>query len=74
MVPDGFCLRHVEDFLTYFQGRDRGYAIHLGELTWYPEAVNPWLADDCFRPAQSFRYVESDSLLWLVSVNKEETG
>ena len=47
-----------DEFLAYFHGLERGYAIRIGPLTRYPTAVDPWVADNRFHPPQSFRYVE----------------
>lgn len=45
-------------FWDYFAGRTKAYAIKIGELTKYSEAIDPYELDRNFSPPQSFRYLD----------------
>ena len=47
-----------EEFFKYFSGKSKGFAIKIGKITVYPEAVDPYSGNTKFFPPQSFRYVE----------------
>lgn len=44
-------------YLQYFNGRDIGYAIKIGEKKKYQNPVNPKTIFDSFTPPQSFLYL-----------------
>lgn len=47
-------------YIDYFSGRNKGYAIKIGEKTKYKEPVNPKTIFDSFMPPQSFMYVDTN--------------
>jgi predicted transcriptional regulator len=47
-------------FLDYFEGRDKGYAIHIRDIRMYPTPINPWEAIEDFTPPQNFQYLSKD--------------
>ncbi|MGJ0484713.1 MAG: hypothetical protein ACR65R_09280 [Methylomicrobium sp.] len=42
----------------YFSGREKGYAINIGDKKVYDLAVNPFEVFDSFTPPQSFLYLD----------------
>ena len=46
-----------EFFDTYFEGRDKGYALGIGALTIFETPIEPEMLIDNFTPPQSYRYV-----------------
>jgi len=51
------------EFFEYFSDRDTGYAIRIEELEEFAEPVDPHDVIDRFVAPQSFRYVESESII-----------
>lgn len=47
-----------DDFFSYFEGRNRGYAIEIGETVAFERPVDPKVCDPEFVPPQSFQYVD----------------
>lgn len=49
----------------YFEGRDKAYALQIGELIQYKEPINPYKLIEDFVPPQSFKYISDDSIISL---------
>lgn len=49
-------------FDSYFDGRDRGYAIKIGEVRTYTNPLNPCDVFSNFTPPQSYMYVTQERL------------
>ncbi|GBF33959.1 Lj965 prophage protein [Desulfocucumis palustris] len=47
-------------FKNYFNGREDGYAIKIGEVIPYNEPIDPRDINTDFKPPQSFCYLEND--------------
>lgn len=45
----------------YFEGRDKAYALQIGELIQYKEPINPYKLIEGFVPPQSFKYMSDDN-------------
>lgn len=50
-------------YKEYFKGRNKGYAINIGQKYLYQNAVNPHDIFDSFVPPQSFRYLSKEDYL-----------
>jgi len=46
------------EFFFYFYGKEKGYAIEIGEIQKFQNPVDPWEIDADFIPPQSFRYID----------------
>ncbi|MBW1650793.1 MAG: ASCH domain-containing protein [Deltaproteobacteria bacterium] len=44
---------------NYFKGRQKGYAIKIGEKNFYEKPINPYELFDSFTPPQSFLYLSN---------------
>lgn len=49
----------------YFEGRDKAYALQIGELIQYKEPINPYNLIKDFVPPQSFKYISDDNIMAL---------
>ena len=45
---------------SYFENRDKAYALKIGKLKIYKAPINPYKIFDNFIPPQSFRYLQED--------------
>lgn len=54
----GICKTYYDE---YFSGRDRAYAIAIGELRVYAEPIRPATIIENFTPPQSYRYVPAEN-------------
>ncbi|MVX35479.1 ASCH domain-containing protein [Myroides sp. LoEW2-1] len=48
-------------FDSYFENRDKAYALEIGDFTQYEIPINPYKIIEGFVPPQSFRYLEEDA-------------
>jgi len=46
-----------EEFFSYFNGKEKGYAIEIQEINRFERPVDPWEFDADFIPPQSFQYI-----------------
>ena len=46
-----------EEFFSYFNGREKGYAIEIEEIRKFESPVDPWEFNADFIPPQSFQYI-----------------
>ncbi|QQS44437.1 hypothetical protein IPM65_02455 [Candidatus Roizmanbacteria bacterium] len=51
-----------EDFFTYFEDREKGYAIKIDKIDIFKNPVEPNEYFDNFIPPQSYKYLEVDLL------------
>lgn len=49
---------------SYFKGRNKAYALQIGELIEYENAINPYELIDNFMPPQSFKYITDENMLY----------
>jgi len=54
-----------EFFDEYFNDRDIGYAIQIKALKKYDQPIDPYKKERGFKAPQSFKYLDSDSVLCL---------
>lgn len=47
---------------SYFENRDKAYALKIGNLKKYDNPINPYKIFENFIPPQSFRYLYEDVL------------
>ncbi|ODS04278.1 ASCH domain-containing protein [Vibrio scophthalmi] len=52
-----------EFFDKYFDGRDIAYAIEIKDLVTYDEPIDPYRIEPDFKAPQSFKYLDSNSVL-----------
>ena len=45
---------------SYFENKDKAYALKIGKLKKYEAPINPYLIFENFIPPQSFRYLNED--------------
>lgn len=45
---------------SYFENRDKAYALKIGKLKIYKAPINPYKIFENFIPPQSFRYLQED--------------
>lgn len=45
------------EFFSYFQGKEKGYAIEIEEIKKFDRPVDPWEFNEDFIPPQSFQYI-----------------
>lgn len=50
-----------EGFFAYFDGKDRAYAIEIGDTTLFPTPINPKDVMEKFVPPQSFCYLDENT-------------
>ena len=48
-----------KDFFLYFNGKEKGYALEIKDLTVFDEPIDPREQLPDFRPPQSFCYLEA---------------
>ena len=46
-----------EEFFSYFEGKERGYAIEIEQINKFKNPVDPWEFEESFIPPQSFHYI-----------------
>jgi len=46
-----------EEFFSYFQNKEKGYAIEIEEIKKFENPIDPWHFDKKFVPPQSFQYI-----------------
>ncbi len=51
-------------FDTYFKGREKAYALQIGELIEYENPINPYELNENFMPPQSFKYISEDNIFY----------
>jgi len=47
-----------EEFFSYFNGKEKGYAIEIEEIKKFESPVDPWEFNADFIPPQSFQYID----------------
>lgn len=57
------------DFFNYFDGREKGYAIKIGDFKKFPCALDPETITNNFIPPQSFYYVDDQRFKHLRKMN-----
>jgi predicted transcriptional regulator len=45
------------EFFSYFQGREKGYAIEIEGIKKFDRPIDPWKFNEDFIPPQSFQYI-----------------
>ena len=56
MLKEGSGL-YEEEFFSYFDGKERGYAIEIEDINKFERPVDPWKFEADFIPPQSFQYI-----------------
>lgn len=49
---------NTDEFFSYFQGKEKGFAIGIDEIVTFNEPIDPWVLNTKFTPPQSFQYIE----------------
>lgn len=49
---------------TYFKGRNKAYALEIGELIEYEKPINPYELIENFVPPQSFKYISDENAFY----------
>lgn len=53
----------TKDFFDqYFEGREKGYALHIDNPVLYKKPINPFDVFTSFVAPQSFKYLEEDDM------------
>jgi len=54
------------DFFNYFKSVEKGFAIEIEKVEEFENPIDPWNLAPSFMPPQSFCYVDSGILLFLI--------